>query len=611
MKGFARHMIGIWLLTLSAIATSASVTLTWDEPTENENGTPLTDLASYEIHSGCTIPGAYDRVDTLSAPATAYIVENIFGDTCYFAAIAVNSGGVKSLFSNEAIKILADLPDPPSSLSITWTESEGNELAFGYTGGAFNTGNSASASVTHGLTINSGDLVVAYINSNSTTAVSADAGGTTFTDAANEVPTSETARQALFWKIAGASEPASYSFTVGSANWQVFVKVFTSANDAVVDAAARTQREATSATTIVAGAIDTQVISDNAVSVIFGGKDNRRGSTELYTVADNSYVGILGDAAVQMAAGAHRIYTTGETFSGTVTIETADANDSRNDRTYSIHMSFVEGGGGGTTYNESFSSPLDLTYAAASIANRQGPMSGQMDLATTLSAALISPQSVSEDVDFSEVSAGSALINDSMSEQIDFADTETGLIGQISSISGQIDLATSMVSVIDAALAIEAAVEFGELWAFMATAIAETASAVDFDESLDGGNSAIQATIIADIALSEAFATELIFRSDFSGVLDVSEATDTVLQAIGNVTDVLDLSDIQTALIDAGMSFSDAIDLSEVWSSLSGEIAAAVHIIVAARDRRFVAGPRERLMVVKSRPRRTIVKKLH
>ncbi|MDC0600107.1 hypothetical protein OAO65_02235 [Flavobacteriales bacterium] len=149
----------------------------------------------------------------------------------------------------------------------------------------------------------------------------------------------------MFWKIAGASEPATYSWTLnGNDSHQSIVKVFSSATDAVVDAAAAGAKYTTFSSPVVVNAIDGEVISNNAVSLVFGGKDRNNATTRTYTGADNSYVSPLGSTDGRMTAGAHRIYTTGTTFSGNVTI-TPD-NTTTSDVTYNIHISFVEGGGG-------------------------------------------------------------------------------------------------------------------------------------------------------------------------------------------------------------------------------------------------------------------------
>ena len=225
-------------------------------------------------------------------------------------------------------------------------------MAFSYVGGANNAGNGSSATITHGLTISSGNLVVAYVNRNDSIAISNDAGGSAWTEAMQETPPSgETASHALFWKIAGASEPSSYSWTLnGTDDYHVIVKVFSSSTDAVVDAAANTTKRNVSESDVVITAADGEVISDDAVSIVFGGKDRSQATINYDTATPTDYVGELGSTAGRVTASAHKIYTTGTTFSGNITLSPS-AGSPAADFTYSVHISFVESTAGGTTVN--------------------------------------------------------------------------------------------------------------------------------------------------------------------------------------------------------------------------------------------------------------------
>ena len=83
-----------------------SVTLTWQAPTLNEDGSPLTDLAGYEVRYGQS-PGQYSQTLPLpNAALTSVTVEDLAPATWYFAVKAVNSAGVQSSFSNEAWKTI-------------------------------------------------------------------------------------------------------------------------------------------------------------------------------------------------------------------------------------------------------------------------------------------------------------------------------------------------------------------------------------------------------------------------------------------------------------------------------------------------------------------------
>jgi Fibronectin type III domain len=82
-------------------ASSGGVTINWTPPTENIDGSPLTDLAGYNIHYG-TASGDYTQTITVSNPGLAtYVVDNLTPGTYYFSVAAVNSAGTESPLSAE------------------------------------------------------------------------------------------------------------------------------------------------------------------------------------------------------------------------------------------------------------------------------------------------------------------------------------------------------------------------------------------------------------------------------------------------------------------------------------------------------------------------------
>ena len=338
-----RSLVLTLIALLTSSLTNAQVTLTWTEPTLNEDGTPLTDLSSYDMWYGCGQPGVYDTVETLLAPANTYTVMELSG-TCYFSAKAVNSDGVTSAFSNEVVRVVSSLPGAVTDTQITWQESV--RVAFVYTDGSSNTGNGPTASTgTHEISINSGDLVVVYVNSNSTTAVTPISdGGAAWTEAVDEQSEPETSRHAFYWKVANGSEGGASTFTVGNAEWHVLIKVFTSATDAEIDLAASTARSGSNLPRL-AIATGGRTVAAAAVSIVAGGKDNRA-TAEDYDTPDSNYVWAIGTTASEAAGMAHRIWTTGGADASTVLIDTADSSDGISDRTYGVHISFVESGGG-------------------------------------------------------------------------------------------------------------------------------------------------------------------------------------------------------------------------------------------------------------------------
>lgn len=88
------------LAVLAAPASTGTAILNWLPPTENEDGSVLTDLAGFRIHYG-TSPGNYTRTIYIENPGiTSYVVENLqSGYTYYFVLTAVTSNGAESSYS--------------------------------------------------------------------------------------------------------------------------------------------------------------------------------------------------------------------------------------------------------------------------------------------------------------------------------------------------------------------------------------------------------------------------------------------------------------------------------------------------------------------------------
>jgi hypothetical protein len=92
-------------VTVTQVAMGSAV-LTWTPPTQNEDGSPLTDLAGFKIYYG-NESGNYPTSIQIDNPGViTYVVENLTPDTYYFVATAVNTQGVESGFSGEAKKVV-------------------------------------------------------------------------------------------------------------------------------------------------------------------------------------------------------------------------------------------------------------------------------------------------------------------------------------------------------------------------------------------------------------------------------------------------------------------------------------------------------------------------
>ena len=83
-----------------------SATLSWTPPTQNTDGSPLTDLAGYKFYWGTT-PGIYPNMVMTNNPGiTIYVIENLEPGTYEFVATAFNAAGVDSAYSGTSTKTI-------------------------------------------------------------------------------------------------------------------------------------------------------------------------------------------------------------------------------------------------------------------------------------------------------------------------------------------------------------------------------------------------------------------------------------------------------------------------------------------------------------------------
>jgi len=79
---------------------SGSVTLSWEAPTNNTDGSTLTNLAGFRVHYG-TAPDTYtESVQLPDEEMTSVVIEDLPPARWYFSVTAYNSVGLESDFSS-------------------------------------------------------------------------------------------------------------------------------------------------------------------------------------------------------------------------------------------------------------------------------------------------------------------------------------------------------------------------------------------------------------------------------------------------------------------------------------------------------------------------------
>ena len=85
--------------------TTGSAVVTWSRPTENTDGSPLTNLAGYVLYYGTGFPVPFSAI-YLEANATALEIQNLAPGNWYFQIESVNTEGMPSELSPTVFKTI-------------------------------------------------------------------------------------------------------------------------------------------------------------------------------------------------------------------------------------------------------------------------------------------------------------------------------------------------------------------------------------------------------------------------------------------------------------------------------------------------------------------------
>jgi len=99
-----RAMTSLPAFSITVLVAAGSATLSWVAPTQNTDGSPLTNLVGFKVYWGKQSDSYTDTVTLENPSLTTYVVDTLPPATWFFAVTAVNEYGVESAFSNVASK---------------------------------------------------------------------------------------------------------------------------------------------------------------------------------------------------------------------------------------------------------------------------------------------------------------------------------------------------------------------------------------------------------------------------------------------------------------------------------------------------------------------------
>jgi len=99
--GVASSALPAFSITVSAAtATTGNATVNWTPPTQNTNGSALTNLAGLYLYYGTSPSSLSQMVQISSASQTSYTISNLASGTWYFGGVAYTAAGTQSAMSN-------------------------------------------------------------------------------------------------------------------------------------------------------------------------------------------------------------------------------------------------------------------------------------------------------------------------------------------------------------------------------------------------------------------------------------------------------------------------------------------------------------------------------
>ena len=93
--------------TITVTAPSnGSATLSWTPPTENDDGSTLTDLAGFRIQYGTSASALTQTVQVSNPGVATYVVTGLSSGSWFFAVKSYNTGGAESANSTVVSKTI-------------------------------------------------------------------------------------------------------------------------------------------------------------------------------------------------------------------------------------------------------------------------------------------------------------------------------------------------------------------------------------------------------------------------------------------------------------------------------------------------------------------------
>jgi hypothetical protein len=93
-------------VTITLSGDNGTALLSWTPPTQNTDGSVLTDLAGYKIYYGTASNNYSETITINNSGLSSYQIDNLTAADWYFVVTSINSSGIESSYSTEVSKTI-------------------------------------------------------------------------------------------------------------------------------------------------------------------------------------------------------------------------------------------------------------------------------------------------------------------------------------------------------------------------------------------------------------------------------------------------------------------------------------------------------------------------
>lgn len=179
---------------------------------------------------------------------------------------------------------------------------------------------SGNINFTHGLTLLSGDVVIAPINVNGAGNTTTDNNGSTPFSVADSAANPDSATAYIYYRVCGASEPSAYAWTLGSSNRRsIVLRQYRGVDSSVWDVAPSASNRDTGSGDANAEALAITILTPGACGLVVM-CDDFLPTTTTFSSIDNGYSNVKSESGQQYLVTADKLnLSTGTTGITTIT----------------------------------------------------------------------------------------------------------------------------------------------------------------------------------------------------------------------------------------------------------------------------------------------------